>query len=73
MVHRFKESVEDVDLQARAAHIWFLSSCVLGTEVFMLNVLEMVPGPYLREPMFRKTAIGIFFKCLPPYFLTLLS
>lgn len=61
MVHRFKELVGDVDLQAWHLIYQFLSSCVLGTEVFMLNVLEMVPGPSLREPMFRKTAIGIFF------------
>lgn len=59
MVHGFKELVGDVDLQAWHLIYQFLSSCVLGTEVFMLNVLEMVPGPSLREP--RKTAIGIFF------------
>lgn len=35
----------------------------------MLNVLEMVPGPSLPEPMFRKTAIwGFIFLCLPPTF-----
>lgn len=37
----------------------------------MLNVLEMVPGPSLREPIFRKTAIGFFFLMPPSYFLTL--
>lgn len=61
MVHGFKELVGDVDLQAWQLIYRFLSSCVLGTEVFMVNVLEMIPGPSLREPMFGRTAIGIFF------------